>query len=695
MSKTSNDGDYSSGSDDNFTLRYSSDSSFSSDSADNSYKPNDSCIENRTAAQLCTSPAESNISDSSGISIPSIESSENSLLSLEKESNVSKNSGNSKGEEVLSAPPQSDEIPNQINSIPSTSFPSVSINTELEYDFFPGKRRNSRLLFSYVESMFYKKNASGKTGTSYKCYEDNCFARVLVKSDGICIKKSGKHRHANHLELQKQIEAENKIKTLCLSDRSTKSTKELYDEVLINHQDLEKPYSKMQRNLRLLRSKGLPPSPLNTVDINIAFSRADIMDKFGYTLHERKREKFFQGTFSNDLFSFCVFASINTIKLIKESTRPENLTILMDGTFKVVPISCFSQLLIIYAQYNNKIYPMVYVLMSRKTQSCYLKVFEYIEENVCSIKCAHFITDYERAMKNALKKIHPGAVLTSCWFHFCQAVRKNMSQFEDLFELVRMNSRAAFIYRQFQCIPLLPEKLIKPTFEKLKSIAEEFNKNAFASFLSYYKDQWIVKEGPSSICVYQKETRTTGAVEAYNGVIGKKMKAHPPFFSFVESLQKEEFSKSTQMMQDLPLIDITKKRKERADRLNRINKATDELTNETITSLQFLEKVANLNNKVMKENHLEPKKPFELDNPDSNQSDSSDDNEESLCLICDQEKAEVLFFPCAHCFICAACWKKRSEETLSKGKTLKCPRIDCKKLVKRHTIISYECTKNQ
>lgn len=501
--------------------------------------------------------------------------------------------------------PASESYASQKRPISATSIPKTYINTHLDYDIFPGKRRNSKLLYSYSESMFYKKNATGRSGTSFKCYQNDCFARVLVKPDGICIRKSGEHRHGTHSELQKQLEAENKIKMLCLSDRSSKSTKEIYEEVLIDHQDLEKPYVKMQRNLRLLRSKGLPPSPLNPAEIDIAFSRTDIMDKFGYTLHNTKKEKFFHGTFSNESFSFFVFASINTIKLIQQNTQPRNLTILMDGTFKVVPISNFNQLLIIYAQYNTKIYPIVYALMSRKTQACYLKLFKYLEENVCSLKCSTFITDYERAMKNALKELHPESTLTSCWFHFCQAVRKHVSQIPELFELIRKNTKAAFIYRQFQCIPLLPENQIKPTFEKLKIIAEKFDKKSFTNFLSYYKHQWIIKEGPSSICVFKRETRTTGAAEAYNGVIGKKIKSHPSFFVFVESLQKEEFSKSTQLMQDLPLIDITKKRKERADRLNRIIKVTEEICNETITAIQFVEKVANLNNKIMKDDFWE------------------------------------------------------------------------------------------
>lgn len=138
---------------------------------------------------------------------------------------------------------------------------------------------------------------------------------------------------------------------------------------------------------------------------------------------------------------------------------------------------------------------MVYILMSNKSEACYSHVFDYIQKNVCSLKCAIFVTDYERAMRNALKKLYPQSQQTSCWFHFCQAVKKKASMIPTFYNLIRNDSEAALLYRQFQCVPLLKSNNIIPAFEILSTQANRLNKNVFASFLNYYKRQWLEKVG--------------------------------------------------------------------------------------------------------------------------------------------------------------------------------------------------------
>lgn len=135
--------------------------------------------------------------------------------------------------------------------------------------------------------------------------------------------------------------------------------------------------------------------------------------------------------------------------------------------------------------------------MSNKSEGCYSHVFDYIQKNVCSLHCAIFVTDYERAMRNALKKMFPQSKQTSSWFHFCQAVKKKASTIPTFFNLIRNNSEAAFIYRQLQCLPLLKDTNIILTFEILSAQANRLNKNAFAPFLNYYKKQWLTKVGSS------------------------------------------------------------------------------------------------------------------------------------------------------------------------------------------------------
>lgn len=47
-----------------------------------------------------------------------------------------------------------------------------------------------------------------------------------------------------------------------------------------------------------------------------------------------------------------------------------------------------------------------------------------------------------------------------------------------------------------------------------------------------------------NISVYDRIARTTNALEAYNGALGKKMDKKGHFFTFVSFLQHEEYQKS-------------------------------------------------------------------------------------------------------------------------------------------------------
>lgn len=52
------------------------------------------------------------------------------------------------------------------------------------------------------------------------------------------------------------------------------------------------------------------------------------------------------------------------------------------------------------------------------------------------------------------------------------------------------------------------------------------------------------QEGAANISVFQRQSRTTSALEAYNGVLGERITKRGHFFKFVRCLQQEEYCKS-------------------------------------------------------------------------------------------------------------------------------------------------------
>lgn len=139
--------------------------------------------------------------------------------------------------------------------------------------------------------------------------------------------------------------------------------------------------------------------------------------------------------------------------------------------------------------------------MSNRTTEAYKTVFNYIHENVLSLDAGAIITDFEYALRNALKATVPSTPLLGCWFHHCQALRKKVASLSDLFELTKRNKEAKILYRKFQCLALLPASKIKMAFDQLAYEAlEKFPQ--FEKFIIYYDNQWIRREGPKSYSVF-------------------------------------------------------------------------------------------------------------------------------------------------------------------------------------------------
>lgn len=129
--------------------------------------------------------------------------------------------------------------------------------------------------------------------------------------------------------------------------------------------------------------------------------------------------------------------------------------------------------------------------MSHKTQIAYEHAFRYFDKNIFSLKCKSYTTNYERAMRNALRIVHPDVMQFACYFHFCQAVKKRAWQTHDFVWLIRSCESARFVYYRLHCLPLLPAEKIKEMFYELKSEAYKNNRAIFRPFLNYFQKQWI------------------------------------------------------------------------------------------------------------------------------------------------------------------------------------------------------------
>ncbi|XP_075161057.1 uncharacterized protein LOC142233879 [Haematobia irritans] len=193
---------------------------------------------------------------------------------------------------------------------------------------------------------------------------------------------------------------------------------------------------------------------------------------------------------------------------------------------------------------------MFFVLMDGKTKKIYDSLFHYIKENIYNMEPSVVITDYEEALRQSIKQVYPGIKMVGCWFHYCQAIKRNMRSHKQLLQYIKSSKPASAEYHKIMALPLLPPNLIGTSFRDIKGkIFLMDSEGVFLPFLNYYERQWIQKIGSKNFSVYNQKTRTTSAVEAYNGVLGRSADRGGDFFKFVAVIRNEEFFKSRQFEQ--------------------------------------------------------------------------------------------------------------------------------------------------
>jgi hypothetical protein len=95
----------------------------------------------------------------------------------------------------------------------------------------------------------------------------------------------------------------------------------------------------------------------------------------------------------------------------------------MDGTFSSVP-RIYQQLFTISAFFDNRLLPLVYVLMSRKTMSAFVRMFQALKRSCqnlgVQLQPDDLMTDFETGLIPAIQQEFPATRHKGCHFHHCQ-----------------------------------------------------------------------------------------------------------------------------------------------------------------------------------------------------------------------------------------------------------------------------------
>lgn len=101
-----------------------------------------------------------------------------------------------------------------------------------------------------------------------------------------------------------------------------------------------------------------------------------------------------------------------------------------------------------------QVFPLAYLLMERKTDLTYSELFSQLDRFILG-EVKEVMTDYEAALRKAIKKAFPATSLSGCFFHFGQAVyrRGRALQLPDF-------QQGSTALKMAMALPLLPPDFI-------------------------------------------------------------------------------------------------------------------------------------------------------------------------------------------------------------------------------------------
>jgi hypothetical protein len=286
---------------------------------------------------------------------------------------------------------------------------------------------------------------------------------------------------------------------------------------------------------------------------------------------------------------------------------------IMDGTFKTVP-KIFYQLYSIHApvgtENNSRILPLVYVLMTGKSEELYQLLFqdliEFAEENYIQLTPSYIITDFEKAAINASHEEFPGVINKGCFFHLGQNGWRKIQEC-GLAVQYGNDEHFSLMLRHLFALAFLPAQEIPTVFNILKPrmppeairVIQWFEDNYIYGRIRRHTRNNVIRDPPqfppALWSVYDSMElgipRTQNNVEAWHRRWGTLVgESHVGIYTIIKELQKEQQQVEVQVECIIRGEERPKQKKNLIDKEKRIRTILDD--REDYSEMDFLRGIA-------------------------------------------------------------------------------------------------------
>ena len=372
---------------------------------------------------------------------------------------------------------------------------------------------------------------------------------------------------------------------------------------IVNLPEEISPYMPSQNALRMrikrVRRTEMPSESQNLNEINIP-------DSFKITL---SGNLFLVKDLTVNQDRILLFTTKSNIEYLSQA-----LFWVMDGTFKTVP-TIFSQLYTIHApiggEENSRILPLVYALMTGKSEELYKHLFQNLidvsEENDIQLSPSIIITDFEKAAINASYSEFPNVINKGCFFHLGQSGWRKIQEV-GLATQYGNDEYLSLMLRHLFALAFLPSQEIPGAFDILKQEMPSEANDVVQWFENNYVHGRVRRQllngteirnqplFPSQLwSVYDSMElgvpRTQNKVEAWHRCWGTLVgQAHVGLYTIIQEFQKEQQQVEIQVENILRGEQRPKQKKSLIEREKRIITILNDWENHTV--MNFLRGIA-------------------------------------------------------------------------------------------------------
>ncbi|GAB0097221.1 uncharacterized protein DMENIID0001_128380 [Sergentomyia squamirostris] len=343
----------------------------------------------------------------------------------------------------------------------------------------------------------------------YRCclHKKNCPGRCVVE-EGRGLRLTTEHNHSAEPD-RIIVEKFRKVLTRRAATETTGLHNIYWEEATNRHGEaaLLYSYNLAESAMRKARRKQLPTVPQSVEELTESLKVTDLIR---VTCGNRK-ETFYQTTVNLEEGNSVIFMHIKTLKAIGKVDEMH-----VDATIECLARP-YGHLLTIHAVQEHKGVPILYALLTAKTQSTYAAVFAYLRENYPSqVIPSMILTNFDINMHYALSYTFPEANLKGCWFHYSDAIVERLKQQRLQREIAKGYGSCAL--RMLLVLPFLPADHMATGLVGLKKWMQE--KKVYSLGLStictYVEHEWLRAVGPEKMSLFGVTRCINTYVQTFN-----------------------------------------------------------------------------------------------------------------------------------------------------------------------------------